>query len=660
MAIEVATAYVSILPETSKIAPGIKSAFGSAQREGASAGGRSGSSFAAEFKRRAGAALKVGLLAGVGGVTALGAAGLKTAADLEQSKIGFTTMLGSAKAANDFMKQITKTAANTPFELPGLTSSAQKLLAFGIQAKDVIPTLTTLGDAAAGLGAGQDGLDQIVMALGQIQAKGKVQSDELLQMTEAGIPALKILANQMGRTTGDLQKQISTGIGVTAKQAIPLLLNGLKKGTKGINGQTVAFGGLMQKQSQSLSGLFSTLKDTVLVGVAKAIQPLLPMLKNGLTKAIAAIGPAIQRAGKWLAEFVKGMRDGTGAGGKFASIVKGTAKVVGGLVGFMKKWQDVLVPVAGGILAIVGALKVWRMITATATAVQAAFNFVLAANPIGLIVLAVIGLGTALVIAYKKSETFRNIVNGAFGAIRTSAVAIAHFFTQKIPAAFGKVKDAAGRALGWVRQNWPKILAILTGPIGLAVYAIAKNWTKIKNGVSAVKDFVVSKFDAIVTFVKGLPGKIGKAAAGMWNGIRDSFRAVMNWLIGKWNNFSITIDIPDKIPGLPDDFTLSTPDLPYFAKGGVVNKATLGVFGEAGPEAVVPLDRLDSMLGRASAQGANAEARRYTNPTPGSGSARRTEFVITNWKTGEGYFREIAEDTYADENDHADRRRRMQ
>ena len=303
MAIELGAAYISILPSTDKLAPAIRKELAGIDRDMGRSGRRSGRGFGSAFLAGFAGLAKSGGIAALAGGSLLGGAGLKTAAELEQTKIGFETMLGSAKAADRFLAKIKKTAAQTPFELPGLTSSSQKLLAFGFQVEDVIPTLTTLGDAASGLGLGSEGLDRLVMAVGQIQAKGKVQGEELLQLTEAGIPAQKILQNELGLTAdryADLQKKGK----ILAEDAIPALLSGVKNGTSGIAGETAKFGGLMEKQSQSVSGLASTLKDTLLVGMADALEPLMPLLKQGLGGAIKGLTPLMSSLGTGLERVV--------------------------------------------------------------------------------------------------------------------------------------------------------------------------------------------------------------------------------------------------------------------------------------------------------------------------------------------------------------------
>lgn len=270
-----------------------------------------------------GRGLKAALGVGVTGVTAIGLAlagvgvaaiglGVKTASGLEQAQIGFTTMLGSAKAAKSFLAGLQKFAAATPFEFPELVTASQKLLAMGIHAKDVVPYMRAIGDAVAGLGGGPELIDQVTTAIGQMSAKGKIQSDELLQLTEAGIPALKILAASYGVSASKMQDMITKGK-ILSDDALPRLIKGLETGTA----TTQGFGGMMAKQSQSMAGLWSTLQDNVSMSLANMITPAIPMIKQGLAQLSALTAtegpkltawvkttaiPQLQQMGTWLVE----------------------------------------------------------------------------------------------------------------------------------------------------------------------------------------------------------------------------------------------------------------------------------------------------------------------------------------------------------------------
>lgn len=225
-----------------------------------------------------------GGIVGLGALTVAGIGyGLKTASSFEQSNIALGTLLGSQERGTALFGQLQTFAAKTPFQLQGVTQATQRLLAYGFAAKDVLPTLTAIGDASAGLGAGQQGVDSITRAIGQIKAKGRVQGDELLQLQEAGVPALDILAKGLGKSGVDLQKSITAGL-VSADQAIPILLKGLES----------RFGGLMERQNKTLGGQVSNFKDTLSIELAKAVQPSIPKLTAELPGLAASVGKAIE------------------------------------------------------------------------------------------------------------------------------------------------------------------------------------------------------------------------------------------------------------------------------------------------------------------------------------------------------------------------------
>lgn len=132
-----------------------------------------------------------------------------------------------------------------------------------------------------------------------------------------------------------------------------------------------------------------------------------------------------------------------------------------------------------------GIMRTVALVTRGWAVAQGILNSVMALNPFVLVAIAIAALVVGLILAYKKSETFRAIVQAAFDGIKFVALAVVHwftgsllpFFTQTIPAAFGVVLD-------WVKKNWPWILGAITGPIGLAVVYVLKHWGQISKGFS--------------------------------------------------------------------------------------------------------------------------------------------------------------------------------
>lgn len=209
-----------------------------------------------------------GAAVGAAGIAA-GAGLFKAASEAEQTKIAFTTMLGSGEKATAMLDELRAFAATTPFQFNDLTVASQRLIAMGFAAKDVIPIMTDVGDAVSGLGAGQEGIDRVVGALGKLQTGGKVNAEIMMQLTEVGIPAWKYLAEAVGTTTGEVQKMVTDGA-IPAQTAIDALRAGMRED----------FGGLMTQQSQTAAGALSNLQDSADKLAATWGQTLLPVAKS--------------------------------------------------------------------------------------------------------------------------------------------------------------------------------------------------------------------------------------------------------------------------------------------------------------------------------------------------------------------------------------------
>lgn len=227
-----------------------------------------------------------------------------------------------------------------------------------------------------------------------------------------------------------------------------------------------------------------------------------------------------------------------------------------------------------GTLASKAATIAHTVATNAATVAQKALNLALRANPIGLVVTAIALLVGALVVAYNKNEAFRELVDKVWG----------------------KVKDVVDTAKTTV-VNFASTAGEKIGTVGATFGTLRDKATSAIGSYSGDGGGVLGKLYDIVSTVGGMGATITSKAAGMWDGIGTAFKGVINNMIGWWNNLSFSVDIPDKIPGLPPSFTISTPNIPYLATGGIVTRPTLAVVGEAGPEAVIPLSKMGGFGG---------------------------------------------------------------
>jgi tape measure domain-containing protein len=199
------------------------------------------------------------------------------------------------------------------------------------------------------------------------------------------------------------------------------------------------------------------------------------------------------------------------------------------------------------------AQKIATLATTVATKAWAAaqwlLNLAMRANPIMLVVTGIMLLIAGLVLAYKKSETFRRIVDAAFRAVKT----------------------AAAFAFNWVKKNWPLILGIVAGPIGLAVGMIIKNFDKIKKGAQSVYNTVKSWFGKIKTFISSVFKGGSEFISGLGRGLADWLNA--NTPFGDRVEF--------KVLGKSVGFTI-----PALAEGGTIMRGGTALVGERGPELV--------------------------------------------------------------------------
>lgn len=197
-----------------------------------------------------------------------------------------------------------------------------------------------------------------------------------------------------------------------------------------------------------------------------------------------------------------------------------------------------VIALTGAIVIINGTIKAWEAATKAFTAVQAALNVVMEMNPIGLVVLAIAGLVAAIVIAYQHSETFRDIVKGAFE----------------------KVKEVVGDVMDFFK-----------GALDLAKGAL-------------------DGFGSAAKSVSGLVGDYFKLMASIIKLEINAVISVVNLAIRELNK--IHVSIPSWVPGVGGkSFGINLPEIPKLAEGGIVTKPTIAMIGEAGAEAVIPLSK---------------------------------------------------------------------
>lgn len=459
-------------------------------------------------------------VAGIAGIAAsLGALGVKAvqaAGSFQQTQAAMTNMLGSAERAQSLLSDLQNFAAKTPFEFNDVAAATQKFLAFGFTAEQVIPTLTAVGDAAAGVGLGKEGVDRVTLALGQMAAKAKVQSDEMLQLTEAGIPAWQMLADKIGVSVPQAMDMVSKGA-VDAQTGLQALVGGMEE----------KFGGMMEQQSSTITGTWSNMMDglsqtaiavgqqisdalnlpDIFASLGDSLQQFAALVKEqGIGEALSQmIPPEVQAAAAVLGITLLTLT--IPALGSYITTAKlAAAPLVGSLIPALNNAKTAFMTMPtgmAGVNAAMGTMKARAIATGTAftgfgsnlkglitslPAVAARVATLAAAiGPIGIVITAV-GVAIAAFIASGHSLTdFLNVIPGTMDAVQTAGEALTALWGELGVAIQNLVSAAA------------PLIAVLATAFTVVIYAIIaviNVFVQILSGIITVVSWVVTSFIA--------------------------------------------------------------------------------------------------------------------------------------------------------------------
>ena len=285
---------------------------------------------------------------------------VKSAAEFEQTRIGLENMLGSADKARSVLKDISVFAAETPFEFPELAGSVKQLVAFGFSGEDAISTMKQLGDVSAAIGAPIGDLSYL---MGTLKTQGRAFTIDIRQFAQRGIPIYEYLASTLGKTTQEISGMIEEGkIGFPEVQAA----------FKAMTSEGGKFHGTMDKQSKSLSGLWSTLKDNIGMAAREIVginsqgdirdNSIFDYLRRGVSGLNDELGKidwveTVQVANEWLGKLYTSFMDvvravGDYLGPKLVDLYNSFSKNIIPIL--MQLWNDVIVP----LLPVIGTALV--------------------------------------------------------------------------------------------------------------------------------------------------------------------------------------------------------------------------------------------------------------------------------------------------------------
>lgn len=243
-------------------------------------GGSGGGGLLSSIGNIAGGNLLSGAISGA--ITKVGSAlkegwsaGIEYNKMLENTTVRLNRFFETAKQTDNFVASIERFAADSPiFEMKEAATGAQRLLQMKFAANEVVPALSAIGDIVGGVGGGKEEIDRVTLALSQMVSKGKLMSEEMQQLAEAGVPAWELLSKAIRRSEADTHKLVEAGR-IDATGGVKAII--------AAGGST--FKGQSDRAGQTLSGREAQFNSALDMQLGKATQANFGQLKNAYTKA---------------------------------------------------------------------------------------------------------------------------------------------------------------------------------------------------------------------------------------------------------------------------------------------------------------------------------------------------------------------------------------
>lgn len=450
-------------------------------------------------------------VAAVGAVTAaLGAgvvAGVKYNASIESYQTSFEVMTGSAEKSAEVIDKLKKVGAETPFELPDLADTTQLLMNYGLSADEAMDKMMMLGDISQG---SAEKMSRIATAYGQMSSAGKVSLEDVKQMIEAGFNPLQEISESTGESMASLYDRISKGT-ISVDEITASMQRATSEGGKYFQS--------MEKQSQTFSGLISTLKDNAQQLLGEVVKP----ISDGLTESLlpAAISAIEQLTQGFEENGVSGM-------------IQAAGNIVNGLITGIMENAPFLISTGMELLS-----QFWLGIaTGLPELIVKGFEIVTQ--------LALGIMQNLPQLVTQGSAAITNYVSGLLSALPSvlqsgvqMVLRLVDGIINNLPAIVSAAAQAIARFVASVASNLPQILSTGIKIIGeLAsglIRAIPNLVGKIPQIISAIKDAFLSVdwISVGVNIIKGIASGVASAAGQLVDAAVSAATDALNWVKSK-------------------------------------------------------------------------------------------------------------------------------
>lgn len=261
----------------------------------------------------------------------------------------------------------------------------------------------------------------------------------------------------------------------------------------------------------------------------------------------------------------------------------------------LSTWVAAIVAIPGNIAS--GLANMWDALSNGLVAAVAFINGLiegLVAFVLGLPATLLTGLSTIWDAIWKTLSAAVGLVQAGFNGMMTFIMGLPGKVVTAVSTIWNIMYSPVAGVVSSIQTGFNNLISWVTGLPGRVSSALGSMWSSVSSGATTAKDWAISKMNELINWVGSLSGTITTKASGMWDGIKTAFKSALNWIIGKWNGLSFKLPKFEAFGQTIGGTTISVPQIPLFAKGGVVAPSpggTLGIIAEAGrSERITPLD----------------------------------------------------------------------
>jgi tape measure domain-containing protein len=433
-----------------------------------------------------GKAIAVGVSAAIGGMTLLTGAIAKTGigynAMAENSQVAWTTLLGTQEKAKKMFSDIADFAKKTQFDTTSVDMMAKYMFNAGYAGQQLFDKLTEIADVSGAFNIPAESAQELARQMSQVQQAGVAYTEDLNILQDRGVPIYKAISEQLGITVGDVKMMASKG-----KLTSDVYMKAFDDIANSVKGSSEA-------QSQTFTGMVSTIKDQLSILAGALAKPLFEKLKAGMDKLMPALDALVSYASGDMKGFTETMDKtfGAGAGAK--------------MLGFANGLKTMVDDVKNGL----GKLK---------GIITAAFDFGKGDNIGGITILTQMGLGPETI---TKVVQVVNAIKSVVGPLIPALVN-----------GFKAVKDGVVQYIGFVIEYWKNffttIKSLFSGSGGLGesfgkIFATAKSI--VMPILSEIVSFVKEKIAMIKQFWDENGAQIIQAVQNAWAIIAAVFKFI--------------------------------------------------------------------------------------------------------------------------------------